>query len=68
MPDIENPMLSPKRTDDPISKVIGKCHHRYCDDEIYEHDGIEFEGYIYCCTTCLGEELLEEGIAVDLSK
>ncbi|MBD8028185.1 hypothetical protein H9636_16170 [Ureibacillus sp. Re31] len=68
MYEVENPMLSPKVTDDPIAKVIGKCHYRYCDEEICKHEGIEFEGYIYCCATCLGSELLEEGHAVDLSK
>lgn len=68
MTEIENPMLSSKVTDPEYLKPIGKCHYRYCDETIYEHDGIEYNNYIYCCTTCIGEELIEEGHAVDLSQ
>lgn len=68
MNQVENPMLSPKITDHPTLKAIGKCHYRFCDEDIYQNDGIEFNGYIYCTTGCIGEELLEEGVAVDLSQ
>lgn len=68
MYEVENPMFSPKVTDDPLLKVIGKCHYRNCDESIYQHTGFEFNGYLYCSTQCLGDELLKEGHAVDLSK
>ncbi|KGR74870.1 hypothetical protein CD33_13975 [Ureibacillus sinduriensis BLB-1 = JCM 15800] len=68
MPDIENPMVSPILTDDPFAQQVGKCHYRHCEEVVYEEQGIKFDGYIYCSTSCLGEDLLAEGVAVDLSK
>lgn len=68
MGEVENPMLSPQLTDDPFAQQIGKCHYRHCEEINYEGQGIEFNGYIYCSTTCIGDDLLAEGVAVDLSK
>lgn len=68
MCDIENPMLSPRRTDDLKTKPIVECYYRNCDELIHPNEGIEFNGYIYCSTSCIGDELLKEGHAVDLSK
>lgn len=64
----ENHLLRPKLTDHPTLKVIGKCKYRYCDEHIYEGEGFEYEGFLYCSTGCIGEELLEEGIVVDLAQ
>lgn len=68
MNEVDNTMLLPKVTDNLFSKAIGKCHYRRCDEAIYQYDGIEFNGYLYCSTQCLGDELLKEGLAVDLSR
>lgn len=68
MKDVENPMLSPKTTDDLILKPIGKCHYRYCEEKIHRGEGFEFDGYIYCSTSCIGEEGIEDGSVIDLAQ
>lgn len=68
MPELENPMLSPNETDDPIVKPIGKCHYKRCDEVVYQNDGYEFGGFIYCSTTCIGDQLFREGEVIDLSQ
>lgn len=61
-------MLFPKITDAPTLKVVGKCHYRFCDEEIHEGEGFEFDGYIYCSTECIGEEGIEDGSVIDLAQ
>lgn len=48
-------------------KLIGTCHYRYCNEELYEGEGFEFGGYLYCSSGCIGEHLIEEGEVIDLS-
>jgi len=48
-------------------KKIATCKYIYCDEEIYDKDGFEFGGYLYCSTGCVAEQLLEENDIVDLS-
>ncbi|MDI2588085.1 hypothetical protein OR571_13405 [Psychrobacillus sp. NEAU-3TGS] len=50
-----------------VPKQVGKCNYKYCDEALFEGEGIEFDGYLYCSTGCIGEHLIEEGAAVDLS-
>lgn len=65
---IENPVVSGEGFEEQLSmKPIGTCHYKYCDETIYKNDGFEFEGWIYCCTSCVAEQLLEEDAIVDLS-
>lgn len=47
--------------------VIGTCNYRHCREEIEEGTGYEFDGYLYCSTSCIGEHLVEEDAAIDLS-
>lgn len=61
---IENPMIRPQ--DEP--QVIGHCQNRRCREEIYEKEGYEFDGFLYCSHNCIGEELEEEGRVVKLGK
>jgi hypothetical protein len=67
---IENPILSAthpqEETFEPI--VLGSCTNRKCDEEVFTGEGIEYNGELYCCSYCLGEHLIAEGHAVDLSK
>ncbi|RHW31112.1 hypothetical protein D1B33_18060 [Lysinibacillus yapensis] len=66
--DCENPILSAKITDHPITKPIGKCHYRHCDEVLYKGEGFEANGYLYHSTECIGEEGIEEGWVIDLSQ
>lgn len=68
MSEIENPILSPRLTDDPFLQEVGKCKYRHCEEVIYEGQGFEYDGYIYCSTGCIGEDLHAEGHVIDLSK
>jgi hypothetical protein len=48
-------------------KAIGTCNYRHCREEIEEGTGFEFDYCLYCSTSCIGEHLVEEDAAIDLS-
>lgn len=66
---IENPILSGchpgEITFEP--KLIGECTYIYCKEEIYEKDGFERNGLLFCSTDCVGSQMQEDGEIVDLS-
>lgn len=62
---LENPVIYEEYLKTP--KKIGKCNYRHCKEDLYEGEGFEWDGYLYCTTECMGEHLVEENIAVDLS-
>lgn len=66
---LENPMVAGFGYEESLSepKKIGKCNYKYCSEELFEGEGYEFDGYLYCSTGCIGEHLVEENAAVDLS-
>lgn len=69
MPNIENPILSGYHPQDKTCApaIIGECVNTKCEEEIYSQEGIEFEGQFYCSCHCLGQYLVDEGQAVDMS-
>lgn len=66
---MENPMVTGYGYEEPLlaPKKIGGCNYKHCSEELYEGEGYEFDGYLYCSTGCIGEHLVEENAAVDLS-
>lgn len=66
---IENPILSSghPQTDTYEPIVISDCTNIKCNEEIYSREGIEYNGEFYCSTHCVGEHLVNEGYAIDMS-
>jgi len=66
---IENPILSGNHpqidTFEPI--VVSDCTNRKCNEEVYTGEGYEYNGQFFCGTHCIGEHLVNEGQAVDMS-
>lgn len=54
---IENPMIRPQ--DEP--KIIGYCGNPYCREEVFEGGKYLFDNDLYCCHTCIGEDLEIQG-------
>lgn len=48
-------------------RKVGCCNYRHCKEDLYEGEGFEWDGYLYCNTEHMGEHLVEENLAVDLS-
>lgn len=70
MPNIENPIISSRYhpQDELIETIfISNCTNVKCEEEIYTNDGIEFNGQFYCSCHCIGQHLVNEGQAVDMS-
>ncbi len=66
MPAIENPMVLGRIGERYVApRVTGKCSYRYCDEIVHEGEGYDFDGQVYCSSTCIGEELIEVGAAVE---
>lgn len=67
--DIENPILSGYHPQDKTyaPAIIGQCTSEKCEEEIFSQEGIEFNGQFYCSCHCIGQHLVNEGQAVDMS-
>jgi hypothetical protein len=48
-------------------RKVGCCNYRHCKEDLYEGEGYEWDGYLYCSTEHMGEHIVEENLAVDLS-
>ena len=66
---LENGMVLGFGYEEPLSapRKVGRCNYKYCREDIHEGEGFEWDGYLYCSTEHMGEHLVEENAAVDLS-
>lgn len=66
---LENGMVAGYGYEEPLRepRKVGQCIYKHCREELYEGEGYELHGHLYCSTGCMGEHLIEEGEAVDLS-
>ena len=66
---LENGMVAGYGYEEPLRepRMVGQCKYKYCREELYEGEGYELYGHLYCSTGCIGDHFLEEGEAVDLS-
>lgn len=67
---IDNPILSNCHAQDDLKDpiIISECTNLKCNEDIYSDEGIEFDGVFFCSTHCLGQHLVSEGQAVDMSQ
>lgn len=66
---LENPMVSGYGFEEKLRapRKVGCCNYRHCKVDLYEGGGFEWDGYLYCTTEHMGEHVVEENLAVDLS-
>lgn len=62
---VENPILNSTYGEDEIQSPVGKCHYKHCEEAIYKGEGYIFDGEQYCSSSCIGEQLIEEGQAIE---
>lgn len=66
---MENSLISGNCYEEPLRepRKVGCCNYRHCKEDLYEGEGYEWDGYLYCSTEHMGEHIVEENLAVDLS-
>lgn len=66
---LENPMVAGYGYEEPlrVPRKVGHCKFKQCKEELFEGEGYEFNGNLYCSTGCIGDHLLEENEVIDLS-
>jgi len=47
-------------------KVIGKCY--WCKEDVYDTEAFEFDGVLYCSTSCIVDDLKNRGDIINLSE
>lgn len=69
MSEIENPIISGghPQNDTYQSIILGYCTNAKCNEDIYSGEGYEYNGQLFCGTHCIGEHLVNEGQAIELS-
>lgn len=58
---LENPLVSGQGYEETYAVPVGKCEG--CGDSVFQgYSGVKFEDEIFCCTSCLVEHLVGEGV------
>ena len=62
---VENPILFPTEAEEKTYLPVAKCFHKHCDEVLYKGEGYVFDGDQYCSSSCIGEQLIVDGAAIE---